>query len=77
MKLYWITKIWPKWQVVIPQEARQDLWLKPWDKVVIFSPSWKWIVIVPAEEIKKYLGEFGKLFEGKIIEDKYKQSQTI
>ena len=63
MKLYWITKLWPKWQVVIPQEAREDLWLKPGDKVVIFSPSWKWVVIAPAEEMKKYLKDFSQLFE--------------
>jgi len=65
MKLYWITKIWPKWQVVIPQEARDELWLKPGDKVVIFSPSWKWVVIAPAEEIKKHLEKFAELFDSK------------
>ena len=63
MKLYWITKLWPKWQVVIPQEAREDLWLKPGDKVVVFSPSWKWVVIASAEEMKKHLKDFSQLFE--------------
>ena len=62
MKLYWITKLGPKWQVVIPQEAREDLGLKPWDRVVIFAPSEKWIVIAPAEEIKKQLKDFSDLF---------------
>ena len=62
MKLYWITKLGPKWQVVIPQEAREDLGLKAWDRVVIFSPSDKWIVIAPAEEIKKQLKHFSGLF---------------
>jgi len=62
MKLYWITKLGSKWQVVVPQEAREDLGLKPWDKVVIFSPSVKWIVIAPAGEIKKYLNDFSDLF---------------
>ena len=63
MKLYWITRIGPKWQVVIPQEGRQDLWLKPGDKVVIFSTSEKWIIIAPTSELKKHLKEFSELFD--------------
>ena len=62
MKIYGITKVWPKWQVVIPQEARNDLWIKPQDKVVILSTSWKWVSIVPIDEIKKHLKEFEDLF---------------
>ena len=58
MKIYWLTKLWPKGQVVIPQEARKDLWLNPGDKVVIFSPSGKWVVIAPVEEIKRHLEWF-------------------
>ncbi len=63
MKLYWVTKLWPKWQVVIPQEAREDLWLKPGDKVVVFSPSWKWVVVASTKEMKKYLKDFSQLFD--------------
>jgi len=63
MKLYWITKLGPKGQIVIPQEARKELGLKPWDKVVIFSPSWKWIVITSVEEIKKHLKNFADILE--------------
>jgi len=62
MKLYGITKVWPKWQIVIPQEARENLWIKPQDKVVILSASWKWIIIAPTDEIKKHLKEFENLF---------------
>jgi len=63
MKVYWITKLGPKGQVVIPQEAREDLWLNPGDKVVVFSPSWKWVVIAPVEEIKKHLKNFADMLE--------------
>ena len=63
MKLYWITKLGPKWQVVIPQEARDELGLKPGDKVVIFSPTGRGVVIAPASEIKKHLEKFSKVFE--------------
>jgi len=66
MKLYWITKVWPKWQIVIPQEAREDLWIKPQDKVVIFSTSWKWITITTSNEIKKHLKEFANLFDNNL-----------
>jgi len=63
MKLYWITKLWPKGQVVIPQEAREELWLKPGDKVVVFSPTGKGVVIAPVDEIKKHLQGFTELFD--------------
>jgi len=63
MKLYWITKLGPKWQIVIPQEARDELGLKPGDKVVIFSPTGRGVVIAPASEIKKHLEKFAKIFE--------------
>jgi AbrB family looped-hinge helix DNA binding protein len=63
MKLYWITKLWLKWQIVIPQEARKDLSIKPGDKVVIFSPTGKGIIIAPAHEIKKHLKQFTQMFE--------------
>lgn len=62
MKIYWITKIGPKGQVVIPQEARQDFNLKPWDKIIIISPSQDWLVILPAEEVKKHLKLFENIF---------------
>jgi len=48
---------------VIPQEAREELGLKPGDKVVVFSPSGKWVVIASAEEMKKHLKDFAELFE--------------
>lgn len=66
MKIYWIAKVWPKWQVVIPQEARENIWLKPQDKVVVFSTTWKWIIIAPISEIKKHLEEFADLFDNNL-----------
>jgi len=39
------------------------LGLKPGDKVVVFSPTWRGIIIAPASEIKKHLKGFAELFE--------------
>jgi len=63
MKIYWITKVWPKWQIVIPQEAREDLGINSQDKVVIFSTSWKWIIITSVNELKNHLIKFTDLFD--------------
>ncbi len=63
MKIYWIAKIGPKGQIVIPQEARQDLWIQPGDRVVIFSPSGKWIYILPEKDIKQVFEKFSDLLD--------------
>lgn len=53
MKLHWTTTIWPKWQIVIPKEARDMLNLNPWDSVTIITKDNKAVAIIKNEDIKE------------------------
>ncbi len=62
MKIYWMTKVWPKWQIVIPQEARKEMGLEPSNKVIIFSPMpWKSVVIAKEDELQQLLQALTKV----------------
>lgn len=66
MKLYGTTTIGPKWQIVIPKEARDRLNLNPWDSVTIITKDDIAVAIVKNEDIKE-LFEYAKS-EGIILE---------
>jgi len=51
LKVIWTTTVWPKWQVVIPKEVRDTLWIKPWDNMVVLMKNWKYIWLVKNDEI--------------------------
>lgn len=31
LKIYWVTTVWPKWQIIIPKECRGDFLVKTWE----------------------------------------------
>ena len=45
LKIYWVTKIWPKWQIIIPKESREDLKIDTWVvyNISIIGKQWFWI----------------------------------
>ena len=51
MKLCWTTTIWPKWQIVIPKDARDVLNLNPWDSVTLVMKDDKALAIIKNENI--------------------------
>lgn len=53
MRLHWTTTIWPKWQIVIPKEARERLNLNPWDRVTIITKDDLAVAIIKNEDIKE------------------------
>lgn len=53
MRLHWTTTIWPKWQIVIPKEARERLNLNPWDSVTIITKDDLAVAIIKNEDIKE------------------------
>lgn len=53
MRLHWTTTIWPKWQIVIPKEARERLNLNPWDSVTIITKDDLVVAIIKNEDIKE------------------------
>lgn len=59
MKLYWITNVWAKWQIVIPKEIRDKLWIESWDSLAILLKDDKYIWIVRNEDLN-YLMDYAK-----------------
>lgn len=56
LKIVWTATLWPKWQVVIPKEARDWLDLNPWDGILfVYSPDNKHLWIVKNESLKNIL----------------------
>jgi len=53
IKLCWTTSIWPKWQIVIPKEIRDNLNLNHWDSVTILLKDDKFIGIVKNDDLKE------------------------
>jgi len=51
LKVIWTTTVWPKWQVVIPKEVRDTLWIKPWDNMVVLMKNWKYMWLVKNDDI--------------------------
>lgn len=59
MKLYGTATIGPKWQIVIPKEARDRLNLNPGDSVTIITKDDMALAIIKNEDIKE-LFEYAK-----------------
>jgi len=59
VKICATSSVWPKWQVVIPKEIRDKIWIEPWDKVVILLRNNKFIWIVKANDLTNLL-EYAK-----------------
>lgn len=45
LKIYGVITIWPKWQIMIPKEARNDIGFDVWWEylVSIFDEKWFWL----------------------------------
>lgn len=56
LKIYWITIVWAKWQIIIPKECREDFKIQIWDEFdLIMSDKkafgiWRWNI---EREMKK------------------------
>lgn len=58
MKLFWIVTVWPKWQIVIPKDLREKIWLSSGSTLAIMLKDDKYIWLVKNEdmwEIMKYI----------------------
>lgn len=55
IKLYWTTTIWPKWQLVIPKEIRDKLWLNSGDSMSIILKDDKFIWILRNQDINELM----------------------
>lgn len=58
IKLGWVVTVWPKWQIVIPKDIRDEVGINPGDSVAVLVKQGKYIGIVKNEhmwEIMKYV----------------------
>lgn len=55
LKLYGITNVWPKWQIVIPKEIRDKLKINPWDSMAIIMKADRYVWLVRNEDIRELM----------------------
>lgn len=53
IKIYWVTKVWAKWQIILPKEIRSDYNIKVWDTLNIALVDWNLIGIWSKNIIEK------------------------
>ena len=51
IKMYSTVTVWTKWQVVIPQEVREALNIKPWDTLIVVTKYDKAVWMVKTDDI--------------------------
>jgi len=55
IKLCWVSSVWPKWQIVIPKEIRETLWIGPWDSFAIVLKDSKYIGLVRNQDMQELM----------------------
>lgn len=60
IKMYSTVTVWTKWQVVIPQEVRELLWIKPWDTLMVVTKHNKAVWMVKMDDIKELMSYMDK-----------------
>lgn len=60
IKLSWTGTVWPKWQIVIPKDVRDQLNIQPWDSFVFLIESWKFIWMVRNEDVTELMEYLNK-----------------
>ena len=51
LKVVGTTSMWSRWQIVIPKEIRDKLWLETWDNMVVLIKDNKYIGLVKNDNI--------------------------
>lgn len=51
IKMMWVVNIWPKGQIVIPKEIREQLHIEQWDSLSILLKEGKYIWLVRNQDI--------------------------
>jgi bifunctional DNA-binding transcriptional regulator/antitoxin component of YhaV-PrlF toxin-antitoxin module len=58
LKIFWVVTVGTKWQIVIPKEVRDILWIVPWKKFVTILKDNKFLWLVDysdMDELKNYI----------------------
>ena len=54
-RIVWLQQVWPKWQIVIPKEAREILELETWTELSVILKDNKHIWIVKNTNLSNFL----------------------
>ncbi len=54
-KIVWSATIWPKWQVVIPKNIREEMWVETGDNLVCISKWGKWVIFIKADTVLEFI----------------------
>ena len=60
IKLCGTGTVWPKGQIVIPKEIRDQLWIQSWDSFVFLIESWKFIWMIRNEDVTELMEYLNK-----------------
>lgn len=52
IKLHSTVTVWTKWQVVIPSDIRELLWIKPWDTLMVVTKHSKAIWMIKTDDVE-------------------------
>lgn len=55
LKIIGVSNVWPKGQIVIPKEVREQLWVKTWDGFVVILKDSKFIGLVRNEDMSELM----------------------
>lgn len=55
VKIFWNVTVWPKWQIVIPKDVREQTWIKTWDSLVVVVKWWVAIGLLKNEDMQKLM----------------------
>lgn len=60
IKMYSTVTVWTKWQVVIPQEIRENLGIKPWDTLMVVTKHNKAVGMVKMDDVEELMSYIKK-----------------
>jgi len=55
MKMHTTVTVWTKWQVVIPQDVREMLNIKPWDSLMVVTKNGKAIGMIKTDDMAEFM----------------------
>jgi AbrB family looped-hinge helix DNA binding protein len=55
MKMYTTVTVGTKWQVVIPQEVRERLNIRPWDSLMVVTKHGKAIGMIKTDDMAEFM----------------------
>lgn len=55
IRLWWVVTVGPKWQIVIPKDIRDEVWIIPGDSVAVLIKDWKFIWIVKNQDVSEIM----------------------